>query len=503
MNIYTRKKRWKLILAAAALIIIAASLWYTNVLVRMISDDERSNIEIWANAIQQKAELVNYTERFFEQVKNEEIKRAELLADAYINILSDNNNNSDALDYYLKIITYNTTIPIILTDKYDTITQARNVDIDFDGIYKLKGDLKREFSEFDPIKLNYFEDEYVKLYFKESKIYSDLRQVLDNLIESFFSEVVSNSASVPVIITDSTKTNILEYGNIDSTSIDDSSYVQKLILDMEEENSPLLIDLVGQGRKYIFYKDTVLLTNLIYYPYVQFGVIGLFIIIAYLLFSTARRSEQNQVWVGMSKETAHQLGTPLSSMIAWLELMDMKGIEDEGIDEIKKDVKRLQSITDRFSKIGSTPKLEDANVVQVVYESLNYIKSRTSNKVKYTMSPKENNAIIAPINIPLFEWVIENLCKNAVDAMGGQGTLSVNITDEEKFLNIDIKDTGKGIQKSLYKTIFNPGYTSKKRGWGLGLSLSKRIIQDYHKGKIFVKTSSPNQGTTIRISLRK
>ncbi len=503
MNIYTRKKRWKLILAVAALIFIAASLWYTNVLVGMISEDERSNIEIWANAIQQKAELVNYTERFFEQVRVEEIKRAELLADAYTNILSDNNNNSEVLDYYLKIITYNTTIPIILTDKYDSIRNERNVDINFDGIDKLQGDLKKEFSEFDPIILNYFENEYVKLYFKESKIYTDLRQVLDDLIESFFSEVVSNSASVPVIITDSTKSNILEFGNVDEKRIEDSAYVQKLIQDMEEENPPIEIHLVGQGRKYIFYKDTVLLTNLIYYPYVQFGIIGLFIIIAYLMFSTARRSEQNQVWVGMSKETAHQLGTPLSSMIAWLELMDMKGIKDEGIDEIKKDVKRLQSITDRFSKIGSTPKLENANVVQVVYDSVNYIKSRTSDRISYKINPDEDIIITAPINIPLFEWVIENLCKNAIDAMGGQGTLSVDISDEDKFLNIDINDTGKGIQKSLQKTIFNPGYTSKKRGWGLGLSLSKRIIQDYHRGKIFVKASAIKQGTTIRIVLKK
>ncbi|MBU2652066.1 MAG: HAMP domain-containing histidine kinase [Bacteroidetes bacterium] len=508
MNIYTKKRRWKLILFLVALFIVVASLWYTNVMVNKISREERINIEIWANAIQRKADLVSYTEKFFQQIQTEERKRAEILADAFANIKYA--EDSKFLDFYLKIITYNTTIPVILTDKYDSITNARNVDeINFDGIFKLQGDLKRDFSQYEPILLNYYGDEYVKLYFKESKIFTELRQVLDDLIESFFSEVVRNAASVPVIITDSSKTNVLEYGNIDPKQILDTAFLRSTILSMEAENPPIEISLAGQGVKYIFYKDSPLLIRLRYYPYLQFGVIGLFLIFAYLMFDTARRSEQNQVWVGMSRETAHQLGTPLSSVIAWMELLDIKGVKDENLDEIRKDIERLQNVTERFSKIGSTPKLEPTNLVGVIYDSINYIRSRTSSKVHFTINLSPDNEMIVPLNSNLFGWVIENLCKNAVDAMSGSGTISIDFLQDEKFVHIDISDTGRGIPKSLHKTIFNPGYTSKKRGWGLGLSLSKRIIHNYHKGKIFVKSSNINRsalsekGTTFRISLRK
>ncbi|MBE9491706.1 MAG: HAMP domain-containing histidine kinase [Bacteroidetes bacterium] len=504
MNIYTRKKRWKLILFALAVAIVTASLWYTNILVRKISRDERSNIQIWANAIQQKADLVNYTDVFFKQIKVEERKRAEILADAYTNIKNEDDLDSEDLDFYFKLITGNTTIPVILTDKYDTITTARNVDdINFDGVYKLQGKLKEEFTVFEPIRLNYYADEFVILYFKESKIFTELRRVLDNLIESFFSEIVRNSASVPVIITDSTMQNIIEYGNISPEKINDSVYISKTIAEMEAENAPIEIELVGQGKKYIFYKDSALLTQLFYYPYIQFGIIGLFLMIAYFLFSTARRSEQNQVWVGMSKEAAHQLGTPLSSIMAWLELLKMKELHGKELNEIEKDVKRLENITERFSKIGSTPKLEPVNIVRVINDGMKYIKTRSSSKIKYMVNKTGESEIMVPLNINLFEWVIENICKNAMDAMGGAGQITVNITGDEKYVHIDFRDTGKGIYKSKFKTIFNPGYTSKKRGWGLGLSLSKRIIRDYHKGKIFVKTSTIDKGTTIRVSLRK
>ncbi|MFO8130179.1 MAG: HAMP domain-containing sensor histidine kinase [Bacteroidales bacterium] len=505
MNIYTRKKRWKLILLFIAVIIVALSLWYTNVLVRRISENERKNIETWANTIQHKAELVNYTEKFFQQIQEEERKRAEILADAYSNLnMVDENTRSNVLDLYLKIISYNTNIPVILTDKFDTITQARNVDnINFDGVYKLQGELKKEFSEYDPIRIRILEDEYVTLYFKESIIYSELREVLDDLIKSFFTEVARNSASVPVIITDSSRRNVIEYGNIDTLKIRDTAYVQQIVHEMEQENPPIEIELGERGVKYIFYKNSPLLLRLMYYPYIQFGVIGLFLILAYIMFDTARRSEQNQVWVGMSKETAHQLGTPLSSMMAWIELMDMKGIKDEGLDEIKKDVARLQNITERFSKIGSPARLEPVNVVKAIYDGIDYIRSRTSSKVRFRINKPREEEIIVPINIHLFGWVIENLSKNAIDAMGGQGVVKIDISEEERYVNIDFSDTGKGIPKSRFTTIFNPGYTSKKRGWGLGLSLSKRIIKDYHKGKIFVRHSALDKGSTFRISLRK
>jgi signal transduction histidine kinase len=279
--------------------------------------------------------------------------------------------------------------------------------------------------------------------------------------------------------------------------------MQEELREMASENDPIEIILTGKEKRYIFYKSSALQAQLRFYPFVQLGVIGLFLLITYFLFSTSRRSEQDRVWVGMSKETAHQLGTPLSSMIAWLELLKLKGIEDEGLDEIKKDIDRLENITDRFSKIGSPPSLDPINIVDVVYNSTEYIKSRTSKKIEYIIRIPEDKPLIVPVNAHLFSWVIENLVKNAIDAMSGQGTITISLYDEKNHVMIDISDTGKGISKSHFKAIFNPGYTSKKRGWGLGLSLSKRIIRDYHKGRIFVKHSYPNKDTTFRIILRK
>ncbi len=222
-----------------------------------------------------------------------------------------------------------------------------------------------------------------------------------------------------------------------------------------------------------------------------------------MLFSQARRSEQNQVWVGMAKETAHQLGTPLSSMMGWVELLKLKGVDRETLSEIEKDVNRLGTITDRFSKIGSQPRLESADIVKLVYDTISYIRSRTSPKVSFTITPELDKEIMVPVNIHLFEWVIENLCKNAVDAMDGSGEVNIDISEDDLNVIIDITDTGKGIQKSLQKTIFNPGYTSKQRGWGLGLTLSRRIINNYHSGDIFVRSSVINKGTTFRIILNK
>ncbi|HNX07867.1 MAG TPA: HAMP domain-containing sensor histidine kinase, partial [Bacteroidales bacterium] len=229
---------------------------------------------------------------------------------------------------------------------------------------------------------------------------------------------------------------------------------------------------------------------------------GVFIFIAYLLFSTSRRSEQNKVWLGLAKETAHQLGTPLSSLMAWVELLRLKGIDEETLAEVSKDIVRLETITERFSKIGSEPRLEKQNIVDAVYKSIDYLKKRTSKKINYIISPAAPE-IMVPLNGYLFEWVIENLCKNAIDAMSGSGNIEISIFEDDRHVYVDIQDTGKGIHKSKFKAIFNPGYTSKKTGWGLGLSLSERIIENYHKGRIYVKSSAIGKGTLFRIELRK
>lgn len=501
MNIYAKKRRWKWILFGLAVAIVAVSLWYTQLLVREIALEERNNIQIWADAIHQKAELVNYTDRFFKQLQDEERKKAEQLADAFMVVsVSD---ESDVLNFFLKIIQDNTTIPVILTDSRGKIKLTDNVSFDPDSVQFLKGSLRAEFMVYPPVKIAYEENQFDYLFYKESILFNELRSVLDDLIDSFFSEIVINSASVPVIITDSTKTRVMEYGKLDPKKTQDSLYILNTLHDMADDNDPIVIELADQGKRYIYYQDSELLTRLMFFPYFQLSVIGVFLFIAYILFSSARNSEQKQVWVGLAKETAHQLGTPLSSMIAWIELLKMDGFDGEPIRELTKDVDRLQKITDRFSKIGSEPRLKNENMVEVVYDAVNYIKSRASRKVNYKILQPQGTEIYVPINLHLFEWVIENLLKNAIDAVGGEGNIEIDVQEEDKLVILDISDDGKGIPKSRFTTIFSPGYTSKKRGWGLGLSLSKRIVKDYHKGKIFVKQSALNKGTTFRIILRK
>jgi len=280
LNLYTRKKRWKWILFSLAVLIVAASLWYTQMLVRQISREERKNIEIWADAIHQKAELVNYTDLFFQQIKEEERKRAEQLADAFriITITEE----STTLNFLLGFIQDNSTVPIILTDSRGKIKNASNVEFDPDTVPVLTGQLRREFMQYPPVKIvigSGSPPDY--LFYKESKLFNELRIVLDDLIESFFSEIVINSASVPVIITDSTKIGVIEYGMLDSIKAQDSIYVQEKLEQMASENEPIEIELADQGKRYIFYQDSELLTMMMIFPYFQLGVISIFLFIAY------------------------------------------------------------------------------------------------------------------------------------------------------------------------------------------------------------------------------
>ncbi len=500
-NIYIHKRRWKWLLFLSGTLIFAVSIWFSNILVTRLANDERNKVKIWADAIHQKASLVNYTEDFFQKIQIEERKRVELWAEAYRRLVFAGLNED--VTFYLKIIEENTNIPVILTDEKNNIKMTANINIPKDSAKVLSGKLLEEFSTFEPIKAKYLSMINDKIYYKESKLFTELRGVLNNLVRSFFTEVVINSASVPVIVTDSTQKKLLAYGNIDTTQIHNKAYVETMINEMSHQNQPLEIDLSGIGKSLIYYKDSYLLQQLRYFPYLQFFIISIFLGIAYLLFSFARKSEQNQVWVGLAKETAHQIGTPLSSMIAWVEILKMKGVDEETITEINKDVKRLENVTDRFSKIGSPPKLDKINIVPIVYEVVSYIKKRSSSKVIFHLNFSQGEIIEAPINKNLFEWVIENLLKNAIDAFTGSGSITIDILNEAKHIHIDISDSGKGIPKAMFKTIFRPGYTSKTRGWGLGLSLSKRIIEEYHRGKIFVKSSVLNKGSVFRITIKK
>lgn len=499
-NIYTQKRRWKWLLLAAAMLIFVGSLLYINQIAQNIADEERNKITIWADAINKKAALVNATDTFFTKIQQEERHKVELMAKAYVYLI--NASNDENLTFYADIITSNTNIPVIETDEKLLITLYKNIDINRDSTKYLEGDMLKEFSVYPPIEVKYFGKKNF-LYYKESKLYTELREVLNKQIKDFLSEIVTNAPSVPVIVTDITREKIIASGKVDSTIIQDSLRLRETISRMESQNKPIEVELPGQGKCFVFYEKSYLLTQLKYYPFIQFIIIGIFLLIAYLLFSTSRRVEQNQVWLGMARETAHQLGTPVSSLFAWVELLKLKGVDDETVLEVIKDIRRLETITERFAKIGSTPKLEPANIVKVIYDSIAYLRSRTSKKVNYIINIPENTPVIIPINKYLFEWVIENLCKNAIDAMSGSGTIQIELTEDQKIINIDVSDTGKGIPKSLHKTIFNPGYTSKKVGWGLGLTLSERIIEHYHSGHIFVKSSTLGKGTTFRLVLKK
>lgn len=502
MNIYSNKQKWKFVLALMATIIVLASLWYTNVLVRQIAKGEKEQVKSWALAIQNKAELVNYTQSLFQKIAEEERKRVEIWAEANRRVATAPLDEDPA--FYTTILFSNTTIPMILTTEEGEIITSANLDprLSEDTVY-LKEELKIMKEKEQMVEIRYYEDQKNLLYYDQSTIFSELQKVLNDQIESFNNDILTNSASAPIIYTDSSQNNVLEYSNIDSLKMQSREFVQEKIEEMRSQNQPIRIDLGMGDERFIFYNDSPLLTQLKLYPFIQLGVIALFLLIAYYLFSTARKSEQNQVWVGMAKETAHQLGTPLSSLLAWLEVLRLKAVDESTIAEIKRDLSRLETITERFSKIGSVPSLQQEDVNVVIEEVLQYLRTRLSQKVIFNHTTTNGNKVMASINVPLLEWVLENIIKNAVDAISGEGKIDIHVTDQSQFVYIDIKDNGKGIPKGKRKTVFEPGYTTKKRGWGLGLSLTKRIIENYHSGKVFVKQSEIDKGTTFRIVLNK
>jgi signal transduction histidine kinase len=390
MDIYQKKSRWKFYLAAAGIVIVTVSMYYTNYLVKKLEEEENKRIKIWATAYER------------------------------MNL----NSNDIQGDYTLhtEILEANTTIPVILVNDGGGIDGVRNF-----------GDQ----NDNDP---NFLKSE-------------ELRTELLSL-----------------------KT---------------------------QGQKPIELD----GFK-IYHKYSKILILLRYFPLVQFTLIAAFIIFGYLGFSNARRAEQNQVWVGMAKETAHQLGTPISAILGWIDHLRMIHEDDENtheiLGELDKDVDRLGLIAERFSKIGSAPALEPINIYEELEKCREYMQKRSSRQIVFEFpKPTENNSLIANINPPLFDWVIENLLRNSLDAMDGKGKISATVQENAKFIILEITDTGKGIAHNKFKSVFNPGYTTKKRGWGLGLSLAQRIIKDYHKGKISVKKSIPNETTTFEILLPK
>ncbi len=379
MQLYNKKKWWKVLLIIGAAVISAFSIFYTNWLTGELRNEEEKKMEIWAEA------------------------NSLLLSDSDLGI---------ALNLVLEILRVNTTIPIIITDREDNIIWHRNISI--------------------PEK---------------------------------------NS----------------------------ENYLSSVLTSMKKECTPVPVHIDEEETQYIYYNDSVLLRELYLFPIVQLMVVFVFMMVAYLAFSVARRWEQDQVWVGMARETAHQLGTPTSSLLGWIELLELKNADATLMEQMKNDIQRLQTITARFSKIGSKPGLIPEDIIEVVEKTFDYLRLRSSNLVRFSLIANKELKMKVLLSRPLFEWVIENLCKNAIDAMKGEGEITARIFIQKSEVVIDISDTGKGMSRSLQRTVFKPGFTTKAKGWGLGLTLVRRIIEQYHNGRVFILDSVIGKGTTFRI----
>lgn len=530
---------------------------YTNVFFEKIRDEERKRVELWAeaNRIVSKADTAQELSFYLQILAGNttipivitdesgnirtsanmdfDISKTRKLSGALLRefsrfepIVSDNFGLINVIYYkesklyselrvmlneltesfIADVVVNAASVPVLITDSSGTqVIISGNIDTTLFGNGQLKSLIKRMEEQNPPIKIALPGHTLNYIYYENSMFYNSLKEILDNHVQKFLEEVVTNATAVPVIITDSALKEVVAFGGgIAATDFNSPAKLKDLVKLMKSHNPPIGIHLPVQGTRYIYYKDSFLLTQIRYYPIIQFFIIGIFIFAIYVLLNLTRRSEQDQVWAGMAKEAAHQLGTPISSLMAWLELLKLEKINSAITDEIVKDVDRLEVIAERFSKIGSMPALISVNLYDLLLESVDYMKKRTSGKISYKVSAEESlEFLLLPLNKNLFQWVIENLLRNSVDAIGYEGAITIRILENGKNIVVDVEDTGKGIPKSKIKWVFSPGYTTKKRGWGLGLSLSERIIRNYHNGKIFVKASVPEKGTIFRIVLKR
>ena len=500
MDIYQRKSRIKALLVIAALIIAIGSLWYTNQLAQKIADEETDKAKLWAQALEKRANLVKLTGNLFDKIAEDQRFDIENWAEA-TNLLIKT-DDLESITFLSSLIIGNTNIPVIQTDAKHEIQSYRNINITSSDTTAFIDSLfhSSSFQTYTPVEIDFI---YGKnyIYYSDSKIFSELKQTLNDLIQSFISEIVTNSASLPVVLVNE-KNELMASGNINEELLA-PIIIQETLDEMAADNKPLVLDL-GDGRKRIvYYQNSIVLKQLKAFPYVQLFLFGILLMVAYLGFSSSRNAEQNRVWVGMAKETAHQLGTPISSLSAWIDyLKEMPADEvnnEQFIEEVEKDVKRLTLIAERFSKIGSKADLETKLVKETLEGAVKYMEKRSSDKVNFTLEIEEEGSEFA-INESLFNWVIENLIKNALDAMEGVGDIKIVSFKSKKNVIIDVIDSGKGIPKNKFETVFQPGFSTKKRGWGLGLSLVRRIVENYHQGKIYIKESTEN-GTTFRMKL--
>ncbi len=530
MNIYHKKQRWKIALILIAGLMVAISLWFSFNLVNKVQQREVDRVHQWADAVKKKSELVNLTNNVFEELKSalgklqqKERQKVEMWSRAMAEINKPLNDYS----FPIEIIRANKNIPMIITDLDDNVTSThnlsqvdsvirRNIETEYpdeneeihDSIFKkVRADSVESFIKSwpitrEPLEIDLFYGEKQKVIYFDSilirtSVLNLLEQKRDSLVQSFGDEIVANEYLVPVLFVNSSSRELIATNMADYDSTNLSTLVDKMALN----NDSILVDLGQNNNGVIYYQHSPELSQMKYFPFIQFFIIGLFVLIAYVAFSSFRKAEQDQVWVGMAKETAHQLGTPISSLMAWNQLLEAQGVDQNIIVEMNKDIERLNTVTNRFSKIGSDAILKQMNLVPIITKSVDYLKLRISAKIDLSLS-SESDVIMANVNSALLEWVIENITKNAVDSMEGKGKIGIELRQVEDEIQIDITDTGKGIPANKLKTVFQPGYTTKKRGWGLGLSLVKRIVEDFHNGKVYVLKSELDKGTTFRLTFQ-
>ena len=486
-----------LFLAAAAIVLV--TLGYTQHLASLIRQEEQRKVELWVEAVKQRAQLVTYTQKLFQELGAEEKKKADRLARAY-QLVHDAPLDVD-LTFVSDFLFNNKSIPVLIVDRAGDVVYKVNLPPPPPGLEErtyYDSIRKEKMSRNPPIRL----DEVGQtIYYAESLRLQELREAMAELIESFISETVINSASVPVMLVDSTGTRVVKSQGIDLTALDSPEALQAKFVSMAQEHEPIPVYLPGEGWHVVFYEESAVLTQLRFFPAVQLLLIAAFLLVAYLVFSASRKAEQNRVWVGMAKETAHQLGTPISSLMAWSGLLESQGFNPEALKEMDKDISRLQVVAERFSKIGSQATLEPDNPLEVLRETADYMRLRVSKHVELTVDLGQEAGRLA-LSRPLLSWVLENLIRNAVDAMDGEGLLSLRAHWVEDEFHIEVEDNGKGMTKALARRVFEPGFTTKSRGWGLGLSLAKRIVEEVHGGQIAVAWSEPGKGTCFLMVFR-
>ncbi|AEA42385.1 sensor histidine kinase [Fluviicola taffensis] len=517
MNLYSNKQTWKIVLLIVALITVAASLWVSNSTVQKVSDRERLRAKQWADAIKKKAELVEFTNRAFQQLRGYERRKIKLYLDATKEISKEPTNGNFFPDYRfpISIINENKDIPVILVDDENQVSGFINLDFDTTDLRTLNPTLTRKeltqkyedsllilttFWEKNhkPFRIEVVKGLTMTYFYTDTKRTIELEKERDSLISAFNNELINDSKLIPVVLMNKENDSLIS-SNL-SKEKTNLKNLRNTLRKLELVNDPIEISFGENQVNLLYFDNSDELKQLQFFPYIQFLIIGLFILIGYLLFSTFRKAEQNQVWAGMAKETAHQMGTPLSSLMAWIQILETQDVDQSIIAEMQKDVERLDTVSQRFSKIGSETQLTQSDIRLTVQGVMDYLRPRISQKVEMT-THFDDEEILVSHNKSLMEWVMENIIRNAVDAMESKGKLDVTIKTVPERVYIEISDTGKGLLPKQFKSIFEPGYTTKKRGWGLGLSLVKRIVKEYHKGKVYVVHSEIGKGTMIRVSL--